>query len=152
MTNWGRRLFAQFQDTAFLKRLGQFEELVAKVLSITMVVVVFVIIVDLIIVLVKALLTSTPDGFLGKTLTDIFGLFLSVLIALEILENITAYIKKHVVQVELVIATALTAVGRKLIILDLEKISGVSLIGLAIAIFSLSISYWIVRSSHQSLD
>jgi uncharacterized membrane protein (DUF373 family) len=108
-----------------------------------------VIIVDLIIVLVRSLLTTTPYGFLGEILTEIFGLFLSVLIALEILENITAYIKKHVVQVELVIATALTAVGRKIIILDLEKISGVSLIGLAIAIFSLAISYWIVRTSHR---
>ncbi|MEM6520297.1 MAG: phosphate-starvation-inducible PsiE family protein, partial [Cyanobacteria bacterium P01_C01_bin.70] len=56
---------------------------------------------------------------------------------------------KHVVQVELVIATALTAVGRKLIILDLESVSGVSLIGLAIAIFALAISYLIVRSVHR---
>jgi uncharacterized membrane protein (DUF373 family) len=139
----------QFCDDEFLKRLGQFEGLVSKVLSIAMVVVVLVIIFDLTIVLTRALLTSTPDGFLGSTLTEIFGLFLSVLIALEILENITAYLKKHVVQVELVIATALTAVGRKLIILDLEKISGVSLIGLAIAIFALAISYWIVRTTHR---
>jgi uncharacterized membrane protein (DUF373 family) len=149
MANWGKRLVRQLRDEDFLKRLGQFEGLVSKVLSLAMVVVVLVIIIDLIIVLVRSLLTTTPYGFLGATLTEIFGLFLSVLIALEILENITAYIKKHVVQVELVIATALTAVGRKIIILDLEKISGVSLIGLAIAIFALAISYWIVRVSHR---
>lgn len=149
MTNWGRRLIQQWSDKAFLKRLQQFEGLVSKVLSITMVVVVLIIIIDLVIVLTQNLITSSPQGFLGQTLTDIFGLFLSVLIALEILENITAYLRKHVVQVELVIATALTAVGRKIIILDLDKVSGVSLIGLAIAIFSLSISYWIVRSTHR---
>ena len=73
-----------------------------------------------------------------------------MLIALEILENITAYLRKHVVQVELVIATALTAVGRKLIILDLEKVQGVSLLGLAAALFALSISYFIVKAVHQS--
>ena len=149
MANWGRRLARQLRDEDFLQCLGKFEGIVSKVLSLAMVIVVVVIIIDLIIVLVRSLLTTTPYGFLGSTLTEIFGLFLSVLIALEILENITAYIKKHVVQVELVIATALTAVGRKLIILDLEKISGVSLIGLAIAIFSLAISYWIVRASHR---
>jgi uncharacterized membrane protein (DUF373 family) len=149
MANWFRHLARQFRDDKFLRRLSQFEGLVSKVLSVTMVIVVMVIIIDLIIVLIKSLLTTTPDGFLGTTLTEIFGLFLSVLIALEILENITAYIKKHVVQVELVIATALTAVGRKIIILDLEKISGVSLIGLAVAIFALAISYWIVRTTHQ---
>ena len=110
-----------------------------------MVLVVMVVFVDLGIYLPQALLDPDPYNFLGKTLLDIFGLFLSVLIALEILENITAYLKKHVVQVELVIVTSLTAVARKIIILDLDKVTGVSLVGLAIAILSLSISYLIVR-------
>jgi len=48
--------------------------------------------------------------------------FLNVLIALEILENITAYLRKHVVQVELVIVTSIIAVARKIIILDFEKL------------------------------
>ncbi|MGB5973245.1 MAG: phosphate-starvation-inducible PsiE family protein, partial [Nodosilinea sp.] len=100
-------------------------------------------------VLIRAIFDNTPGTFLGKTVIDVFGLFLTVLIALEILENITAYIQKHVVQVELVIATALTAVGRKFIILDLTKVTGTTLIGLAIAVFALSTSYWIVRASHR---
>ena len=114
-----------------------------------MVIVILVTVIDLGIVLYRSLLITDSSGFFKTTLTEIFGLFLSVLIALEILENITAYIRRHVVQVELVIATALTAVGRKLIILDLEKVSGVSLIGLALAIIALSVSYYIVRSVHR---
>ncbi|MEM9266527.1 MAG: phosphate-starvation-inducible PsiE family protein, partial [Cyanobacteria bacterium P01_F01_bin.13] len=108
-----------------------------------------VIMIDLVRFLAVALLEPNPAGFFKNTLSEIFGLFLSVLIALEILENITAYLKKHVVQVELVIVTSLTAVARKIIILDLEKITGVSLIGLAISILALSISYWIVRNIHR---
>ena len=138
-----------FSDEGFLRNLGRFEGFISKVLSIAMVLVVMVVIVDLGIYLTEALLDPDPYNFLGKTLLDIFGLFLSVLIALEILENITAYLKKHVVQVELVIVTSLTAVARKIIILDLEKVSGVSLIGLAIAILALSISYFIVKSVHS---
>lgn len=153
MVGWMKRLSRSLRrntrDAIFLKRLGQMESIVSKVLSVAMVLVILVTVIDLGIVLYRSLLDPSTTGFFSATLTDIFGLFLSVLIALEILENITAYIRKHVVQVELVIATALTAVGRKLIILDLEKVSGVSLIGLAIAIFSLSISYWIVRRSHR---
>ena len=149
MTNWLKQLSRKLRDEDFLACLGQFEGIVSKVLSLAMIIVILVIVVDLSIVLAKSLLFTSPIGFFGEPLTEIFGLFLSVLIALEILENITAYIKKHVVQEELVIATALTAVGRKIIILDLEKVSGVSLIGLAIAIFSLAISYWIVRISHR---
>ena len=71
------------------------------------------------------------------------------MIALELLENITAYLEKNVIQVELVIVTSLIAVARKLIILDLEKTSGIQLIGLAIAIFTLSISYWSVHGSNN---
>jgi uncharacterized membrane protein (DUF373 family) len=138
------------EDEQFLHRLRQVEGIVSKVLSIAMVLVILVTVIDLGVVLYKSLFLSDTNGFLKTTLTEIFGLFLSVLIALEILENITAYIRKHVVQVELVIATALTAVGRKLIILDLEKVPGVSLLGLAAALFALSISYLIVRKVHEA--
>ncbi|MEM8613080.1 MAG: phosphate-starvation-inducible PsiE family protein [Cyanobacteria bacterium P01_H01_bin.105] len=133
----------------FLHGIDHIETLVSKLLSIAMLVVIFVIMVDLARFLAVALLEPSPSGFFKNTLSEIFGLFLSVLIALEILENITAYLKKHVVQVELVIVTSLTAVARKIIILDLEKVTGVSLIGLAVAILSLSISYWIVRNIHN---
>jgi uncharacterized membrane protein (DUF373 family) len=94
-------------------------------------------------------LTNNHQDLLKDTLFVIFGLFLNVLIALEILENITAYLKKHVIQVELVIVTSLIAVSRKIIILDLEKKTAADLIGLAVAIFSLSISYLIVRQTNK---
>lgn len=144
-----RRFARNFEDEMFLKRLTQVEGIVSKVLSIAMVLVILVTVIDLALVLYRSLFIIDSIGFFQNTLTEIFGLFLSVLIALEILENITAYIRKHVVQVELVIATALTAVGRKLIILDLEKVSGLSLIGLGFALFALSVGYLIVRNVHR---
>ncbi|MBE9139714.1 phosphate-starvation-inducible PsiE family protein [Nodosilinea sp. LEGE 07088] len=144
-----RQLLQQLSNETFLRRLHQFEGTISKVLSIGLIGIILAMVFDLAIVMGKAIFTTAPGTFLGQTAIDILGLFLSVLIALEILENITAYIQKHVVQVELVIATALTAVGRKIIILDLAKVSGVTLIGLAIAIFALAISYWIVRTSHR---
>lgn len=123
------------------------EGIVSKILSIAMLLVIIVAIVDLGIIISRELL-SEPFGFFNRTLIEIFGLFLNILIALELLENITAYLKKHAVQVELVIVTSLIAVARKLIILDLGKTSGAQLIGLAIAIFALSISYWIIRRTN----
>jgi uncharacterized membrane protein (DUF373 family) len=38
-------------------------------------------------------------------------------------------------------------VARKVIILDFAKVEGGELIGLAIAIFALAVSYWIIRAS-----
>ncbi|WP_017301384.1 phosphate-starvation-inducible PsiE family protein [Nodosilinea nodulosa] len=149
MAKRARQLLNQLKDDNFLNRLSQFEGSLSKVLSLGMIVVILAMIFDLAVVLATTVFTTPPGDFLGQPVLDLFGFFLSVLIALEILENITAYIQNHVVQVELVIATALTAVGRKIIILDLEKITGTTLIGLAIAIFALAISYWIVRTSHR---
>ncbi len=122
------------------------EVLVSKVLSILMVVVILVALGDLAVFIFKELFTA-PYGKFNTTLYKLFGLFLNILIALEILENITAYLRKHVFQVELVIVTSLIAVARKIIILDLEKIGGIDIIGLGIAILALSISYLIIRFS-----
>ena len=133
-------------DEGFLRNIERFEGWVSKLLAIAMVMVIVVVIFDLGVVLTRKLLNGNASDFLGSTLLDIFGLFLSVLIALEIMENITAYLKKHVVQVELVIVTSLTAVARKIIILDLKEVTGVSLIGLSVAILALSISYLVVRN------
>ncbi|MFZ4641010.1 MAG: phosphate-starvation-inducible PsiE family protein [Nodosilinea sp.] len=144
-----KRLLEQFNNPTFIHRLDQFEGTISKALSLGMIGVIIAMVVDLALVVTKTIFTTRPAEFLGQPVIELFGLFLGVLIALEILENITAYIKTHVVEVELVIATALTAVGRKFIILDLTKVSGVSLIGLAIAILALAIGYWIVRSSHR---
>lgn len=144
-----RYIVWRLSDEGFLTGIEKVEGLVSKLLSIAMLIVIMVIMVDLVLFLTNALFDPNPKGFFATTLTEIFGLFLSVLIALEILENITAYLKKHVVQAELVIVTSLIAVARKIIILDLEKVTGLSLIGLAISILALSISYWIVHKIHR---
>ncbi|MDV2996602.1 MAG: hypothetical protein N4J56_006256 [Chroococcidiopsis sp. SAG 2025] len=112
-----------FADESFLRGIHSIENLVSKVLSIALVGVILVSLFDLIFFLYKDLFRE-PIGFFNKTLIEIFGMFLNILIALELLENITAYLRRHVVQVELVIVTALIAVARKLIIFDFSKASG----------------------------
>ncbi|WP_138498363.1 phosphate-starvation-inducible PsiE family protein [Nostoc sp. PA-18-2419] len=136
------------KDQNFMYIIENIEVIVSKVLSILMVIVILVAIADLGVFIFKELFT-VPYGTFNTTLFKIFGLFLNILIALEILENITAYLRKHVFQVELVIVTSLIAVARKIIILDLEKVPGIDIIGLGIAILALSISYLIIRLSNS---
>ncbi len=130
----------------FLKLVNFVETLAAKVLTVTLLIVILIALVDLIIVLSNLLLFARPIGSFNTIIIELFGLFLNVLIALELLENITAYLRKHIFQVELVIATSLIAVARKIIIFDLGKYSNNDLVALAIAIFALSVSYWLVKS------
>ncbi|MBS3026902.1 MAG: phosphate-starvation-inducible PsiE family protein [Dolichospermum sp. DET50] len=147
-----RKLIKRFlevsNDKSFIHLIEIIEVIVSKLLSLLMVIVIFATLSDLAIFIFWEIL-SPEKGRFSQTLFQTFGLFLNVLIALEILENITGYLKKHVLQVELVIATSLIAIARKIIILDLKVTEGIEIIGLGIAVLSLSISYWIIRSSHS---
>jgi uncharacterized membrane protein (DUF373 family) len=140
-----------FRDDNFLQFVEDVEGVLSKALSIAMLVVIFVAVIDLLVFMATDL-WAYPTGRFTTTLTVIFGLFLNVLIAMEILENITAYLRKHVIQLELVITTSLVAVSRKIIILDLEKTAGIDLIALATAIVSLSVSYWLIRRANRHMD
>jgi uncharacterized membrane protein (DUF373 family) len=135
-------------DETFLHWLEGFENFVAKVLTLALVLVIFVSVIDLTIFLTQEL-TSEPIGFFNRTLIEIFGIFLNILVALEILENITGYLRKHIFQVELVIGTALIAVARKIIIFDLNKYSSEYLTSLGISVLAIAVSYWIVKRLRQ---
>ncbi|MDJ0736996.1 MAG: phosphate-starvation-inducible PsiE family protein [Nostocaceae cyanobacterium] len=146
-----KKLFQQIneitKDENFAHLIEILEVLVSKILAIAMLVVILLAIANLISFIIQDLFNTNYDNFY-KTLFKTFGLFLNVLIALEILENITAYLKKHVLQVELVIVTSLIAVARKIIILDLDKVQGLDIIGLGVAILALSFSYLIIHSTN----
>ncbi|WP_416668525.1 phosphate-starvation-inducible PsiE family protein [Egbenema bharatensis] len=138
-------------DEVFLSYVKLVEILVSKVLSIAMLVVLLVSIVDLLIFLFREI-TTAPYGLFTVTLFEVFGLFLNILVALEVLENITAYLRRHVVQVELVVVTSLTAVARKIVIFDFAKSTWQQLIALGLAILTLSISYWLVRRTNKRYE
>ena len=150
MRNLFRIIRKYSQNDNFLHLVENIQILVSKLLSVAMIVLILIAIVDLAIFIINKLLAwDLNDESFNKNLFTAFGLFLNILIALEILENITAYLRKSVIHVELVIATSLIAVARKIIILDLKNTEGVKVIGLGVAVFALSISYWIIRRSHH---
>ena len=133
----------------FMQGVSSLESLIARLLTMLLLGVTILAVFDL----GRYLLTDLfldPVGSFSTSLIEIFGLFLNILIALEILENITAYFQKQVVQVELVIITSLTAVARKIIIFDFEKLNGIDLLGLGVATLALSISYWLVRRTNDN--
>lgn len=147
---WLRKLGRLWEEKRFLQITESVETIVAKILTIGLLAVILVALVDLFFVLSNILFSAPPSGFFNETLLEIFGVFLNILIALELLDNITAYLRKHIFQVELVIATSLIAIARKIIIFDLKQYSNNDLIALAIAILALSISYWLVRRLNKN--
>jgi uncharacterized membrane protein (DUF373 family) len=75
---------------------------------------------------------------------QIFGAFMVVLIAVEIFINIRLYLGTNMLPLQLVIATALMAIARKVIILDFDTITPNYIFGIAAVVLSLGISYWLV--------
>ena len=85
--------------------------------------------------------------FMMLTISDLlatFGAFMAVLIAIEIFINITIYLRHDVIHVQIVMATALMAIARKVIILDLERITPDYMFATAMLVFAMSIGYWLV--------
>jgi len=133
-------------DHSWHEGLKWVEKITAKILSIGLVIIIFMALFDLSRVLLQDIILLRVS-VLGKSLFNLFGLFLNVLIALELLENIGGYLQKNVIQVELVIVTAMIAIARKIIILDFEKISSQELIALALSMLALAVSYGVVRKT-----
>lgn len=87
-----------------------------------------------------------------EALLQIFGFFLLILIGVELLEIIKAYLVEHIVHVEVVLEVALIAVARKAIILDLKTSDPVSLLGLAAVIIALAGAFFLEKKSRSASD
>ena len=90
-------------------------------------------------------LIEVPIGLL--TISDIlatFGAFIAVMIAIEIFENITVYLRDDVIHVEIVMATALMAIARKVIVLDYSEMSAEYVFATAAVALAMSVGYWLV--------
>ncbi|MBN1441087.1 MAG: phosphate-starvation-inducible PsiE family protein, partial [Planctomycetes bacterium] len=115
-----------------------------------MVFVIFMGVADVIWVLYERL--REPPHFLLQ-ISDIlatFGAFMAVLIAIEIFVNITIYLREDVIHVKIVLATALMAIARKVIILDLQELDPPLILALAAVVLATSVAYWLVVKSTPS--
>jgi uncharacterized membrane protein (DUF373 family) len=130
--------------------LKHFEKLVVVALIAMMCVVVLVSTVGLGWIVVRDLLTPPILFFEIEELLDIFGFFLLILIGLELLETIRAYLDNHVVHVEIVLEVALIAIARKVIVLDLKDYSSVTILGIAALILTLGVAYFLEHHTRQS--
>jgi uncharacterized membrane protein (DUF373 family) len=98
-------------------------------------------------------LSSPP--ILILTISDVlatFGAFMAVLIAIEIFINITVYLREDVIHVKIVIATALMAIARKVIILDTETVAEFEILAIAAVLLSASIGYWLIHRLGKDAD
>ncbi|MFO1371306.1 MAG: phosphate-starvation-inducible PsiE family protein [Candidatus Competibacteraceae bacterium] len=88
---------------------------------------------------------ASPIGLLSvNDILASFGAFMATLIAIEIFMNIVLYLRDDVLHIKLVLATALMAVARKVIVLDYKTLEPEYIWATAAIIFALSIGYWLI--------
>jgi len=78
-----------------------------------------------------------------------FGAFLAVLIAIEIFLNITLYLRDDIIHVKLVVATALMAIARKVIVFDFKALGHKYVYATAAVVIALGIAYYLVSISKR---
>ncbi|WP_428818420.1 phosphate-starvation-inducible PsiE family protein [Microbulbifer sp. MCCC 1A16149] len=77
-------------------------------------------------------------------LFDVFGAIMLVLISIEIFINIRLYLGSNVIPIQLVVATALMAIARKVIVLDLDDTGPEFVAGIAMTTLALGVTYWLI--------
>jgi len=123
----------------------KFEELISRALLLMMAAVVLLTTIELAWILVKDVLT--PPVFLleiGEIL-ELFGLFLLVLIGIELMHSVKIFIKRRAIHLEAMLVVALVAVARKVIVLEPKELAPEAVLGLAAMALALTIGYYLVR-------
>lgn len=133
-------------ENLMFEYLKKFKRIIISSLTVMMSLVLLLATVELGWIIVKDIVS--PPQFLIEIneLLEIFGLFMLVLIGVELLETIMkTYLKEGVNHAEVVISVAIIAIARKVIILDVKEVSSITLIGIGVIILALSIGYFLVR-------
>lgn len=127
--------------------IKKFERIIVISLLVMMSFVVLLATIELGWIIIKDIIT--PPIFLLEIneLFEIFGLFMLVLIGIELLETIAkTYSNQSANHAKIILAVAIIAIARKIIILDVENYSGQALLGIAAIVLALSIGYYTTRA------
>jgi uncharacterized membrane protein (DUF373 family) len=129
--------------------LTKAQKLIAFTLGILLIVVVALSTVHLG-VLIAQEIWKTPRFLIPvQGLLEIFSFFLLILIGLELLETLKAYLKKDVVHVRLVLEVALIAIARKIIVLEPGSVAASTMFGVAALIFALAVAFYLERQTRR---
>jgi uncharacterized membrane protein (DUF373 family) len=127
--------------------LTKAQKLIAFILGILLIVVVALSTLDLGVLIAQEIWKHPRFVIPVQGLLEIFSFFLLILIGLELLETLKAYLKKDVVHVRLVLEVALIAIARKIIILEPGSVTAWTMFGVAALIFALAVAFYLERQA-----
>ncbi|AQA19546.1 hypothetical protein BST95_16195 [Halioglobus japonicus] len=136
--------FPEEHPDPLIRQLHHVIRVAVKFMSVLMAIVILLGVADVIWVLYERLSTP-PYGLLQVAdIFQVFGAFMVVLIAIEIFINIRLYLGTNTLPIKLVLATALMAIARKVIVLDLNNVDAIYVFGIAAVVLALGVTYYLV--------
>lgn len=136
-------------DDRFLAGIHSYERQLAKLLALLLAAMIGVATIQLFVETAAKLVNVQFNWFDGG-LIKLLDRLLLIFIALEVLQNVTAYLRDQVVQIELVLLTALTAVARKVIVLPPGTENKAQLMfGFGAIVVGIAAAYWLVLMARR---
>lgn len=129
-----------------IAHIKKFEKMIVFSLVLMMVLVLFLATLELAWIIVKDIVSPPVLLLEIDELLEIFGLFMLVLIGIELLETIAkTYLAQSTDHARIVMAVAIIAIARKVIIIDVKDLSGPVLLGIAAIILALCVGYFLMQ-------
>lgn len=144
--------FDEKTNKVVLTVLHAFERVVVILLLLMMMVVVGTAVYEMMVMTVTSFGPNVPGDEQLLTINElhsIFGLFLLVLIGIELMETIKVYLLDDSIRVEIVFLVAMIGIARHVIDLEYKSMDPVALIGIAAVILALTIGYYYLKKSGQ---
>lgn len=131
----------------------KFEQIIALLLTVVIAAVIVSALYRLIEKVYHLLIVGALDPAEYAVFQTVFGMIMTVLIALEFKHSIIKVVarKESIIQVKTVLLIALLAISRKFIILDVKSTSAIQIFALAAAVLALGIVYWLMRERDDRL-
>lgn len=128
--------------------MKKFEKVMIQALMAMMALVLALATLDLGWLIIKDLIEQPYFMLSVEQILDIFGLFMLVLIGIELLETVMkTYLTQGQPHYEVVLSVAIIAISRKVIILDVKETDSLSLLGIAGIIVALTLGYFLMKRS-----
>jgi uncharacterized membrane protein (DUF373 family) len=140
---WPRERFTRF-----------FEKIALSGVQMLLMVLIALGLLDLVYLLVRGvranLMMIGSVGELHVAMQKGFAGILLILIGLELIETVRAYLHGHRVRLEIVLIVAVIAVARHILDIDLGSSNGLTLLGIAALILALTAGYFLIR--HRAMS
>ena len=132
------------------KIIDGFEKVIVLALLAVTAIIIVISTYELVVMVIADITNAIPNGnkFVVlniQELLEVFSFVLLIIIGLELFEAIKQYLNQHVLQAEIMLIVALTAIARKVIVMDYQKYEPLTILGIAALALSLAVSYYMIK-------